>query len=687
MAFTDLTIVLPALLATLTGAVYFYYFSPQANQPDIHPLQLAQQSSVSSTRGSSNESAVYRSKSAPEGSSLLATPSREIKTLRDAIHLGRAGSKNAALVQTAADDTKIIKTSSEDFASRTLALAAGFKRILSAETGTASAILYMHSSTELLIAYQACIEAGIVAIPIAATESVNAVQAIIRHARSPLIVTSSALAMGLGARVAGSTLKHAVVLGDLDGSDESVAFGKTAKVVSMKELEQGPAQESDPSIEPSDPAYVLYVASDNGSAPRGVVITHSNALSAMAGLAASLPATLALTSKDSFMSVASLADPTNLNFINLALMHGCPIFICETADSEKFSNFSYQFQPTFTYLEPMILRDLVQLFYSHIVKYPKLEYKIFMSGYRRALNSLMRGMVPKASFFDFSYFRHYRNVIGGKLRLMYVNGPATSSKDIEWLRVLHGAKVIPLFGSVDTCSAVTAGAYFDYASAIETHNVGAPLACCELKVVDSQEPVRLTFKDQPYPRGRILVRGPNVASGRWNEEPASLSDGWLELPHFGEIMPNGTIDVIGTNTTVVKSDLSPSGLIAAERLEQLLTSTRAITDVCLVAPEPAAKHLQIVAHPRPMELFAEAKRSKRSYKMQEIDSYPWCAEYIRDKLMAVAATSPEFSWVAQLPKQDVRVKLVSSPFSAKNKLARSDGTNNRATAKQLAMGA
>ncbi|KAJ2866214.1 medium-chain fatty acid-CoA ligase faa2 [Coemansia asiatica] len=275
--------------------------------------------------------------------------------------------------------------------------------------------------------------------------------------------------------------------------------------------------------------------------------------------------------------------------------------------------------------------------------------------------------------------------MGGKLRLMYVNGPTTSSKDIEWLRILHGAKVIPLFGSVETCSAVTAGAYFDYASAIETHNVGAPLACCELKVIDCQKPVCLTSEDKPYPRGRILVRGPSVASGLWNERNKSveLSDGWLELPYFGEIMPNGTLNVIGITATIVKSDLSPSGDFFVERLERLLISSRAITDICVVTPDSSAKQITIVAHPRPMELFAEANKSKRSYKMQEIDSYPWCAEYIRDKLIDVAAASDEFSWVAQMPKQDVKVKLVSLPFSTKNNLAFSDGTNNRVAAKRL----
>ncbi|KAJ1888698.1 medium-chain fatty acid-CoA ligase faa2 [Kickxella alabastrina] len=681
MSFADPTVVVCAVLAAIAGTVYFYYYSLLANQPDIHPLQLAQQSSVSKTRQSLRETATYRSKSTPDGTRLLSTLSDDMKTLRDAIRLGRSVASPSS-VQTIVDDA-VQKVTSEEMVTRVSALSAGLLRLLG-EAQIKSAAIYLEGSVEALVAYQACIEAGIVAIPISASESPASVSAILKHSKTRLLVTLGALAVKLGAAAVASTcIKHVVLVGELDGSEASDAFRTAASVTHFRELERGSGCEKDAVIEPADAAYVLYGSVGEGRAPRGVVITHANALAAITGIIASLPATQVLTKEDTFMSVASLANAINLNFINIALTYSCSICILETTDAEKFINQAYQLQPTFTFLDPLITRDLVQLFYSNVVKYPKLEYAMFMSGYRRAQDSLMRGIVPKFNFWDFSYFRHYRNVMGGKLRLMYIDGPTTPSKNIEWLRVMHGAKVIPLFGTAHTTALITAGSYYDYASAIDTHNVGAPVACNEIKLVDAVDGVSLTAEDKPYSRGRIFVRGANVAVGLWNDKPLELRPGnWLELPYYGEIFPNGTIDVIGSTQGTTKSSLSPSGYLLAERLELALASSRAITDICIVS-SPDSKTLDIVAHPRPMELFAEAQLCKRTYRMKDIEKFAWCAEYIRDKIIETARKSSEFRWVADLPVQSVRVRLVSAPFSVENNLALQDGTNNRAAAKKL----
>ncbi|KAJ2842842.1 hypothetical protein GGI22_007414, partial [Coemansia erecta] len=70
----DPALLLTAGIAIIVAAVYFYYYSPHANQPDIHPLQLAQQSFPSRVRESPHESPVYRSKATPEGVALVSTP-------------------------------------------------------------------------------------------------------------------------------------------------------------------------------------------------------------------------------------------------------------------------------------------------------------------------------------------------------------------------------------------------------------------------------------------------------------------------------------------------------------------------------------------------------------------------------------------------------------------------------------
>ncbi|KAJ2536802.1 medium-chain fatty acid-CoA ligase faa2, partial [Coemansia sp. RSA 1933] len=338
------------------------------------------------------------------------------------------------------------------------------------------------------------------------------------------------------------------------------------------------------------------------------------------------------------------------------------------------------------------------LFYSHIANYPLFEHKMFSAGYASVVDSLMRGMTPKATFWDFFYFRHYRNLLGGKLRLMYVDGPSTPSKSIEWLRVLHGAKVVPLFGAPQSTALATAGGYYDYASAIESHNVGAPLACNEIKLVDADETksAGVSLSVEPpegsdcYPRGVLAVRGPNVSDSVWSSGKLKRAtgaaacdvDGWLRLPVYAEILPNGTIDIIGTSQTVVPSPLPPSGHLFVELLERVLATSRAVTDVCVVA-KPNLRTIGIVAHPRPMELATEAKRSRREYKLKSIDDYPWTADYIREKLIQTAVSFPAYQWIKDVPISDITVKLVSEPFLVSNAMAFVDGSTNRRTADRL----
>ncbi|KAJ2644323.1 medium-chain fatty acid-CoA ligase faa2 [Coemansia sp. RSA 1694] len=680
MALVDPATLLAAALAVATAAVYLYYYSSQASQPDIHPLQLAQQSAVASIRESPSESPVYRSKVTPTGTPLLESSPSGLATLTAALRAARNINRPDAVQFLVAE--KVVRVSSEEMAARTAGLAAGLLSICAQRAAVPAVAILLPASPEFLVVYRACIDTGIVAIPIPVATPPATVHTILNHSKANFLVTSADLAMKLASLVRDSSLTHLVITGELDGSDSAESLRSAATVVSLAELERGEAPEKDAVVAPSAPAYVLYSA-DDASAPHGVVITHANAMAAVAGLLSNLPASQAITTADVFMSTASMANAANLNFVNIALIHGCSICAHETTDAESFATYAYYFRPTFVYFEPLISRDLVQLFYSHIVKYPKLEYNIFMAGYRRVVDSLMRGMTPKWSFWDFTYFRHYRNVIGGKLRLMFIDGPSTPSKSIEWLRALHGARVIPLFGTDQTTAIATAGAFYDYASAIDTHNVGAPLACNEIKLVDSDASVGLTTNDRPYPRGAIAVRGPNVATRLWNaDKPVDLTDGWLELPLYGEILPNGTIDVIGTRQSITKSVLSPTGLLLVERLERALSSSRAVTDLCVVVPGPTSKTLGIIAHPRPMELFVTAKRLKKEYKMKEIDNYAWCAEYIRTRLVE-AAKDNGYEWIADIPLEHIKVKLVSEPFSVANNLANADGSNNREAAKKL----
>ncbi|KAJ2213744.1 hypothetical protein EV180_006180, partial [Coemansia sp. RSA 518] len=180
----------------------------------------------------------------------------------------------------------------------------------------------------------------------------------------------------------------------------------------------------------------------------------------------------------------------------------------------------------------------------------------------------------------------------------------------------------------------------------------------------------LTADDSPNPRGAICVRGPNVCVERWNEPSAELRDGWLELPIYGEMLANAALSVLGSRSSVVRSSQSPSGTVFLEQLERVFASSSAVVNVCVVG---RSSRLDVVVYPRPMELFAAAKRLKKEYRLNQIADYPWCADYMRDCLLE-AARSEGVEWAAHA---DIRVNLVSVPFSLQNGFVLADGSNNR----------
>ncbi|KAJ2774391.1 medium-chain fatty acid-CoA ligase faa2 [Coemansia nantahalensis] len=675
MSAVDPATVVLAAAAVAAAAVYFYYYSPQANQPDMHPLQLAQLASVGRVRESASESPVYRSKSAPEGTRLLATPAGGAQDLRGALRAGRRAQRSDALRTVAGSELRLV--SSGELARRVQSFAGGLLRLLSAGRPGRAAVLALPGSVEATVALLACIEAGVVAIPVAASESPAAVARVIAHSGAAVLVTTPALAAALAPLLDAPALAHIIATDEPGGPDVTRPVRGAVALARFGDLEQGPGPDADAPVSPAAVAFVLYGPGASGSA-QGVAVTHANAVAALAGLASALPPAAAITARDVFMAVGSLASATDLSLVCFALMCGCSLAVAETADAEVLVAQAALLQPTFTHLGPLVVRDLVQLFSASIQQYPWLERTLFGSGYRRAADSLMRGVLPKKNLWDMLYARHYRNALGGRLRLVFVDGRGTTSQALEWLRVLHGARVVPVFGPRHASGVAVAGSFYDYATAIDAHNVGAPLACNEIKLVDAPE-AGLSVEDEPNPRGAVAVRGPNVATSQWSGSsptPLPSDDGWLVLPYYGEILPNGALDIIGDRETVVKCALCPTGLLLVEGLEHALASSPAAVDVCVVAL-PAEQGLGILVYPQLLALAAAARQLKKEFRPQSIAGYPWCAEFVRDKLVA-AALQAGFRWLAQVPPASLRVKLVAAPFTAANGLASSDGTYDRA---------
>lgn len=148
-------------------------------------------------------------------------------------------------------------------------------------------------------------------------------------------------------------------------------------------------------------------------------------------------------------------------------------------------------------------------------------------------------------------------------------------------------------------------------------HVGAPVPCCEIKLVDV--PDANYFSKDVIPKGEIWVRGPAVTKGYWKRDDVTkesiTEDSWLQTGDIGQWNENGTLSIIDRKKNLVK--LSNGEYIALEKLESIYKSSVLITNLCVYAdslfPKPVA--LAVVAENVIRKLATEKKVTETDFKL------------------------------------------------------------------------
>jgi long-chain acyl-CoA synthetase len=173
---------------------------------------------------------------------------------------------------------------------------------------------------------------------------------------------------------------------------------------------------------------------------------------------------------------------------------------------------------------------------------------LFQRGLDRKERYHKEGRLVSDCIYDMLVFRDIRQrLFGGKIRLLFMDDDQMPKTDLcSFYRAILGVQVIKTFSHPETSSSMTATLFYDYAH--DKRVVGPPLACMEIKLTDVVEE-GYTAEDTPNPRGEIKARGHNVFVGYWNDLETSMDridpDGWYSTGVIGEILPNGSIMVLG----------------------------------------------------------------------------------------------------------------------------------------------
>jgi long-chain acyl-CoA synthetase len=232
-------------------------------------------------------------------------------------------------------------------------------------------------------------------------------------------------------------------------------------------------------------------------------------------------------------------------------------------------------------------------------------------------------------------------------RVSYIEtatAPLSNSLKERLLRLLPGTRVYNTYGLTETTATI---AFVDLRGFRNNDDfpVGKPVSGVEIKIVDDEQevvPVGVV--------GQVLVRGPNVMKGYWNDQIRTRSvllDGWLSTNDIGFLDNNGYLYLRGRKEELI----NVGGIkVAPIEIERLLDDHPAVKEcACIGIDDPSGLTGETI------KAFLVAKISQSPKPTNED-----LTKFLRSAIESYKIPT-HFAWVDELPKSPVgklqRLKL------------------------------
>ena len=156
-------------------------------------------------------------------------------------------------------------------------------------------------------------------------------------------------------------------------------------------------------------------------------------------------------------------------------------------------------------------------------------------------------------------------------------------------------------------------------------SIGVPVPNTDAKIVDLATDEELP----PGQIGELLVKGPQVMTGYWDDEEeteAILRDGWLDTGDVAIMDPEGYFHIIGRTRDVIRAG---EHTVYPRDVEELLYENNKVNEVAVVGVPPAAVDQKVKAFvvPRPgVELSVEELLALCRRRLDEY-AVPWEVEF------------------------------------------------------------
>lgn len=369
------------------------------------------------------------------------------------------------------------------------------------------------------------------------------------------------------------SLRHFVILDNLETQenldlaiktfDEIIAIGHSAR---QKEQREKIIQEKLIKLKPEDILTIIYTSGTTGD-PKGVVLTHHNIVSNVLASAK----TINFGEEDVFLSYLPWCHAYEHTVIYAAFSCGALLAIAESIDTISLN--IKEIKPTLMTTVPRLLEIIRKRINSQISKESKVKKKIFDWAFDIGKKYVIEVInnKGKASVILSNKYRLADKLVFSKIReklgletIKFISGGAPLNVDVNIFFWSLGYKVYEGYGLTEASPVVSVTREDD----VEFGTVGKPLDGVEIKIAED---------------GEILVRGPNVMRGYWNDLEATKTaideENWLYTGDVGFITERGNLKITDRKKYIFVN--SGGKNISPQLIENVISQSQYV-DQCII---------------------------------------------------------------------------------------------------------
>lgn len=342
-------------------------------------------------------------------------------------------------------------------------------------------------------------------------------------------------------------LKHLISM-DTDIHKEGIYSEKELIEKGKEFVEAGDRRFIDAKINPEEMSIMLFT-SGTTSKSKVVALSHHNMVSNVMDFASVLD----VDSSDRILSFLPLHHVFECTVGMLySLYIGAERSFCEGI-RHIVENLN-EYQITFASFVPAIYESMHKTIIKNLEKEGKLE----------AVRKLMEANKDKTMAEKKEIFKDIHNVFGGQIKL-FVSGAAALEKEVEEDFRAWGVNLCQGYGLTEASPVIGVETNENF----RVGSIGKPLPHIQAKIEDANE----------EGMGELVVKGPNVMLGYYNDEEATkevLEDGWFRTGDLAKIDEDGYIFICGRKKSVIV--LKNGKNIFPEEMEALVNKIEGVKE-------------------------------------------------------------------------------------------------------------